>query len=212
MTYAAQHSEGQESSVSERTALNWLLDELSRLPGIGYKSAQRIAYHLLQSDDAEVARLIEALSEVKRSIHFCPTCFSYATGDTCAICADATRDHTTICVVADPRDVEAFERLHTYRGVYHVLGGQLAPMDGITPADLRIRELMARLASDEVQEIILATNLDVEGEATAAYIARELKPFGLKVTRLASGLPLGGDLEYADEGTLERALEARREL
>ena len=193
-------------------ALQRLLDELGRLPGIGPKSAQRIAYHLLSADDEEARRLAAAIVDVKEQVHFCPVCFSYATGETCDICADHGRDRSAICVVQEPRDVTAIERTATYHGVYHVLGGVISPMDKIGPEQLHVRELLARLASDEVEEVIIATNPNVEGEATATYLARTIAPLGVRVTHLASGLPVGGDLEYADEVTLGRAIEARREV
>lgn len=193
-------------------ALQRLLDELGRLPGIGPKSAQRIAYHLLEADVEEARRLSNAIMEVKRQVHFCPVCFSYATGDTCDVCADGSRERDAICVVSEPRDVSAIERTGSYHGLYHVLGGVISPMDKIGPEQLHVRELLQRLASGEVEEVILATNPDVEGETTATYLARTIRPLGVKVTRLASGLPVGGDLEYADEITLGRAIEARREL
>lgn len=189
-----------------------LVDELGRLPGIGPKSAQRIAYHILRQDAADVQRLADALIDVKRTIHFCPRCFNYATGKVCPVCADSRRDQTKICVVAEPRDVSAIERTGTYRGLYHVLGGIISPMDRVGPDELHVRELMARLGSEPVTEVILATNPDVEGETTASYLARLIKPLGVGVTRLASGLPVGGDLEYADEVTLGRAIEARRAM
>ena len=191
-------------------ALQRLLDELGRLPGIGPKSAQRIAYYLLESDAEEARRLAEAILDVKRQVHFCPICFSYATRDTCDVCADGSRDRSTICVVSEPRDVTAIERTGAYHGLYHVLGGVISPMDKIGPEQLHVKELLSRLASGEVSEVILATNPDVEGETTATYLSRIIKPLGVKVSRLASGLPVGGDLEYADEITLGRAIEARR--
>lgn len=193
-------------------ALQRLLDELGRLPGIGPKSAQRIAYHLLEADVEQARRLSSAIIEVKRQVHFCPVCFSYATHDTCDVCADTSRDRSAVCVVSEPRDVSAIERTGSYHGLYHVLGGVISPMDKIGPDQLHVRELIRRLASGEVAEVILATNPDVEGETTATYLARTIRPLGVKVTRLASGLPVGGDLEYADEVTLGRAIEARREL
>ena len=193
-------------------ALQRLLDELGRLPGIGPKSAQRIAYYLLEADAEEARRLSNAILEVKQQVHFCPICFSYATRDTCDVCADASRDRSSVCVVSEPRDVSAIERTGSYHGLYHVLGGVISPMDKIGPDQLHVRELMQRLASGAVQEVILATNPDVEGETTATYLARTIRPLGVTVTRLASGLPVGGDLEYADEVTLGRAIEARREL
>ena len=199
-------------TANDGHALQRLLDELGRLPGIGPKSAQRIAYYLLEADAEEARRLAHAILEVKQQVHFCPVCFSYATREHCDICEDSSRDRTSICVVSEPRDVQAIERTGTYRGLYHVLGGVISPMDKIGPDQLHVRELLARLASDEVGEVILATNPDVEGETTATYLARQIRPLGVRVTRLASGLPVGGDLEYADEVTLGRAIEARREL
>lgn len=197
--------------MSDET-LDCLVDELGRLPGIGPKSAQRIAYHVLRSDEESVRRLADALLDVKRIVHFCPRCFNYATGEVCPICADHDRDQTTLCVVAEPRDIQAIERTGSYRGLYHVLGGIISPMDRVGPEQLHIRELMARLGSEPIAEVILATNPDVEGETTASYLARLIKPLGITVSRLASGLPVGGELEYADEVTLGRAIEARREL
>ncbi|MCL2881772.1 MAG: recombination mediator RecR [Coriobacteriia bacterium] len=191
-----------------------LLDELERLPGVGPKSAQRIAYHLLDRDPADAQRLADALIEVKETVHFCPRCFDFATGELCAICANPDRDAHLLAVVEEPRDVGAIERTGEYRGYYHVLHGAISPTDGIGPDQLRVRELMERLgAESEITEVVLATNPNVEGEATATYLARLIKPLGdIRVTRIASGLPVGGDLEYADEVTLGRALEARREL
>ena len=198
--------------LNDGHALQRLLDELGRLPGIGPKSAQRIAYYLLEADVEEARRLATAILEVKEQVHFCPICFSYATRDTCDVCSDASRDRTTICVVSEPRDVSAIERTGSYHGLYHVLGGVISPMDKIGPAQLHVKELLSRLASGEVQEVILATNPDVEGETTATYLSRIIRPLGVRVSRLASGLPVGGDLEYADEVTLGRAIEARREV
>ena len=189
-----------------------LIDELGRLPGVGPKSAQRIAFHLLQSDAVDVKRLVDALTEVKAKVRFCATCGNVAEGEQCKICADARRDGTSICVVEEPKDVVAIERTREFRGRYHVLGGAISPIEGVGPDDLRIKELMTRLASGEVTEVIIATDPNLEGEATASYLARFLRPMGLKVTRLASGLPVGGDLEYADEVTLGRAFEGRRVL
>ena len=200
------------ASAEDRRALERLLDELGRLPGVGPKSAQRIAYHLLSAPDEEALRLSKAIADVKRLVHFCPICNSYATGEVCEICGSPSRDRTTICVVGEPKDVSAIERTHAYHGLYHVLGGVISPRDGVGPDDLHIVGLLSRLASGEVGEVILATNPDVEGEVTATYLARQLKPLGVEVTRLASGLPVGGDLEYADEVTLGRAIEARRSL
>ena len=198
--------------LNDGHALQRLLDELGRLPGIGPKSAQRIAYYLLEADAEEARRLATAILEVKEQVHFCPICFSYATRDTCDVCSDASRDRTTICVVSEPRDVSAIERMGSYHGLYHVLGGVISPMDKIGPEQLHVKELLSRLASGEVQEVILATNPDVEGETTATYLSRIIRPLGVRVSRLASGLPVGGDLEYADEVTLGRAIEARREV
>ncbi len=187
-----------------------LIDELGQLPGIGPKGAQRIAFHLLQADALDVQRLITALSEVKDKVVFCSVCGNVAQESLCRICADPRREGQAICVVEEPKDVVAIERTREFRGRYHVLGGAISPMDGIGPEQLRVAELMSRLASGEITEVILATDPNIEGEATAAYLARQLKPFGLRVTRLASGLPVGGDLEYADEVTLGRAFEGRR--
>ena len=201
-----------QPTVNDGRALQRLLDELGRLPGIGPKSAQRIAYHLLEADAEEARRLAAAILEVKQQVHFCPVCFSYATRDTCDVCSDGSRDRSQICVVSEPRDVSAIERTGTYHGLYHVLGGVISPMDKIGPDQLHIRELLARLGSEPVTEVIIATNPNLEGETTASYLARTIKPLGVSVTRLASGLPVGGDLEYADELTLGRAIEARRAL
>ncbi len=198
--------------LNDGHALQRLLDELGRLPGVGPKSAQRIAYYLLEADAEEARRLATAILEVKEQVHFCPICFSYATHDTCDVCSDVSRDRTTICVVSEPRDVSAIERTGSYHGLYHVLGGVISPMDKIGPEQLHVRELLSRLASGEAQEVILATNPDVEGETTATYLSRIIRPLGVRVSRLASGLPVGGDLEYADEVTLGRAIEARHEV
>ena len=189
-----------------------LIDELGRLPGVGPKSAQRIAFHLLQADPADVRRLVLALTEVKDKVRFCGTCGNVAQDEQCRICRDPRRDLTAICVVEESKDVVAVEKTREFRGRYHVLGGAISPIDGVGPDDLRIRELLARLADGVVTEIILATDPNLEGEATASYLARLLKPMGLRVTRIASGLPVGGDLEYADEITLGRAFEGRRLL
>ena len=187
-----------------------LIDELGRLPGVGPKSAQRIAFHLLQADETDVKRLVSALTEVKARVRFCEVCGNVAEDVRCRICRDPRRDLSVICVVEESKDVVAIERTREFRGRYHILGGAISPIDGIGPDDLRVRELMTRLASGEVLEIILATDPNLEGEATASYLARLLRPMGLRVTRLASGLPVGGDLEYADEVTLGRAFEGRR--
>lgn len=193
-------------------AIQKLLDELERLPGVGPKSAQRMAYWILNTDRATALRLAEAIVEVKDTVHFCSRCFNYAEEDECEICRSASRNRQLLCVVSEPRDIPPIERTAVYQGLYHVLGGALSPMDGIGPDNLHIAELMARLATEDIQEVVLATNPNVEGETTAAYLARLIKPLGIKVTRLASGLPVGGDLEFADEVTLSRALEARRQL
>ena len=193
-------------------AIQKLLDELERLPGVGPKSAQRMAYWILNADKATAMRLAEAIAEVKEKIRFCGRCFNYAEGELCEICMSGRRDGSAICVVSEPRDIPPIERTGAFSGVYHVLGGALSPMEGIGPDDLRVAELLQRLASEEVTEVVLATNPNIEGETTAAYLARLIKPLGIAVTRPASGLPVGGDLEFADEVTLSRALEARRPL
>ena len=193
-------------------AIQVLLDELERLPGVGPKSAQRIAYWILNTDRATALRLSDAIVEVKDTVHFCSRCFNYAQDDLCQICESPQRDASVICVVSEPRDIPPIERTGVFSGVYHVLGGALSPMDGIGPEDLRIAELMQRLADETVKEVLIATDPNVEGETTASYLARLIKPLGLEVTRPASGLPVGGDLEFADEVTLGRALEARRPL
>jgi recombination protein RecR len=189
-----------------------LIDELGRLPGVGPKSAQRIAFHLLAADPADVRRLVNAMSQVKERIRFCEVCGNVTEDVQCRICRDPRRDPAVICVVEEAKDVVAIERTREFRGRYHVLGGAISPIEGIGPDDLRVRELMTRLADGAVTEIILATDPNLEGEATATYLARLIKPLGLKVTRPASGLPVGGDLEYADEVTLGRAFEGRRLL
>jgi recombination protein RecR len=189
-----------------------LIDELGRLPGVGPKGAQRIAFHLLAQDPADVKRLVHALTEVKDKVKFCRICGNVAEAEECRICRDTRRDLTVICVVEEPKDVVAIEKTREFKGRYHVLGGAISPIEGVGPDDLRIRELMHRLADGAVTELILATDPNLEGEATATYLARLVKPMGLRVTRLASGLPVGGDLEYADEVTLGRAFEGRRLL
>ena len=187
-----------------------LINELGRLPGIGPKSAQRIAFHLLATDAADVRRLVDALTEVKARVTFCTTCGNVAEEALCRICRDPRRSDASICVVEEPKDVVAIERTREFHGKYHVLGGAINPIDNVGPDDLRIKELLTRLANAEVTEVILATDPNVEGEATATYLARLLVPMGIAVSRLASGLPVGGDLEYADEITLGRAFEGRR--
>jgi recombination protein RecR len=189
-----------------------LIDELGRLPGVGPKSAQRIAFHILQAEPADVRRLAHALTEVKEKVRFCSVCGNVAQEEQCRVCLDPRRDPSVLCVVEEPKDVVAIERTREFRGRYHVLGGAISPIEGVGPDDLRIRELMARLADGAVNELILATDPNLEGEATATYLARLVSSMGLKVTRLASGLPVGGDLEYADEVTLGRAFEGRRTL
>ncbi|HQV90437.1 MAG TPA: recombination mediator RecR [Phycicoccus sp.] len=190
-------------------AVQDLIDELGRLPGVGPKSAQRIAFHVLQADAVDVQRLAETLLVVKERVRFCEQCFNVSEAERCRVCSDPRRDPTAICVVEEAKDVVAIERTREFRGTYHVLGGAINPIEGIGPKDLRFTELMSRLSSGQVTEIIIATDPNLEGEATAAYLSRLLKEMDLRVTRLASGLPVGGDLEYADEVTLGRAFEGR---
>lgn len=187
-----------------------LIDELGRLPGVGPKSAQRIAFHILSADPEDVRRLADVLIEVKQKVKFCETCFNVSEDAQCRICRDSRRDPASVCVVEESKDVVAIERTREFRGRYHVLGGAISPIDGVGPDDLRIKELCQRLADDTVTEVILATDPNLEGEATATYLTRLLGQMGVKVSRLASGLPVGGDLEYADEVTLGRAFEGRR--
>ena len=187
-----------------------LIDEFGRLPGIGPKSAQRIAFHILQTETYDTTRLSELLVDVRTKVRFCEVCGNVTEQERCSICRDPRRSPATICVVEEAKDVQAIERTREFRGLYHVLGGAISPIDGVGPDDLRIRQLVQRLADDTVQEVIIATDPNLEGEATATYLSRMLTPFGLRVTRLASGLPVGGDLEYADEVTLGRAFEGRR--
>jgi recombination protein RecR len=189
-----------------------VIDALSRLPGIGPKGAQRIAFHLLKADEAEVTALADALVALREKVRFCEVCGNVAQEQTCSICRDPRRDPALLCVVEESKDVVAIERTREFRGRYHVLGGAISPMDGVGPDDLRIRELMARMADGVVTEVIIATDPNLEGEATAAYLARLISPLGLTVSRLASGLPVGGDLEFADEVTLGRAFEGRRTI
>lgn len=192
--------------------LNRLISELSKLPGIGGKTAQRLAFHILSLSQSEANDLANAISEAKRTMHYCSVCGNLTDKDTCDICTDTSRDRSTICVVESPRDVLAMERVREYSGLYHVLNGAISPMDGVGPEDINLRSLIVRLQTEDVKEIILATNPTIEGEATAMYIAKLVKPAGIKVTRIAHGLPVGGDLEYADEVTLQKAMEGRREL
>jgi recombination protein RecR len=189
-----------------------LIDELGRLPGVGPKSAQRIAFHLLKLPDEDAFRLARSITEAKERVSFCRRCFNVCEGQECGICLDPRRDATMVCVVEEPRDVVAVEKTGEFRGRYHVLQGAISPLDGIGPDQIRVRELLSRLGNEEIAEVILCTNPNIEGEATAMYLARLLKPLGIRTTRIASGLPVGGDLEYADELTLGRALEGRREL
>lgn len=192
--------------------LNELINQFSKLPGIGKKTAARLAYSIIEQPLESAKQFADALINAKEKIHFCNICFSLTDEDICPVCKSEKRDKSTVCVVEEPKDVLAFERTNEYYGVYHVLHGVISPLDGITPDKLRIKELMARLSDGTVKEIIMATNPTVEGEATASYISRLVKPMGIKVTRLAYGIPVGGDLEYADEYTLTRALEGRNEI
>jgi recombination protein RecR len=189
-----------------------LVDELGRLPGVGPKSAQRIAFYLLKAAPEDAKRLANAIVDAKDRVSWCRRCFNIAEGELCSFCRDERRDSTVLCIVEEPRDIVAIERTAEFRGRYHVLQGAISPIEGIGPDQLRVKELLTRIADEGVEEVILATNPNIEGEATAMYLARLLKPLGIRVTRIASGLPVGGDLEYADEVTLGRALEGRREV
>jgi recombination protein RecR len=189
-----------------------LIDQLGRLPGVGPKSAQRIAFYLLKLPKEDAERLADAITEVKARISFCRRCWNVAEGELCGLCGDERRDATIVCVVEEPRDIVAVEKTQEFRGLYHVLQGAISPIEGIGPEQLRVKELLTRVDAEGIKEVILCTNPNLEGEATAMYLARLLKPLGLSVTRIASGLPVGGDLEYADELTLGRALEGRREV
>lgn len=189
-----------------------LVEELSKLPGIGQKTAQRLTFHLLKVPQEEARALAKAIVEAREKVTFCARCFNFAQGELCEFCANPRRDPSLVCVVERPQDIVAVERTGEFRGLYHVLGGAISPIDGIGPEDLKVRELLERVRKDGVSEVIMATNPRVEGEATAAYLAGLLKPLGVKVTRIASGIPVGGDLEYADEITLGRALKGRLEL
>ena len=193
-------------------ALERLSEQFARLPGIGSKTSQRLAFQVLSMPQEQAQEFADAILDAKRSIHTCPVCQNLTDEEMCPICADETRDHSTICVVAEPRDVIAMERSREYTGVYHVLHGVISPLNHVGPDDIRIRELLARLQDGSVQEVIMATNPDTEGEATAMYLSRLLRPIGVKMTRLAYGIPVGSQLEYADEVTLLRALEGRREM
>ena len=192
--------------------LNKLINELSRLPGIGGKTAQRLAFHILSMDKNEVFGLADAIRDAKESMTYCSVCGNLTDTDPCIICSDENRDRSTICVVESPKDVVAMEKIREYRGYYHVLHGAISPMDGIGPDDINLKSLIKRLQDENVKELIIATNPNIEGEATAMYIARLIKPSGIKVSRIAHGIPVGGDLEYADEVTLLKAVEGRREL
>ncbi|AIE87076.1 recombination mediator RecR [Fimbriimonas ginsengisoli] len=189
-----------------------LISELEKLPGVGPKSAQRLAYHLLRVPEHEAVSLANAIRNAKQRLRFCVRCQNISEAETCEICLDGRRDRSMVCIVAEPRDIAAIERIHEYKGGYHVLHGLLSPMDGLGPEQLRVKELLGRLADGDIEEIILATNPTIEGDATALYLAKLLKPIGLKVTRLAHGMPVGGELDYADSATLLSALEYRREM
>ncbi len=192
--------------------LNKLINELARLPGIGNKTAQRLAFHILSMEDKDAFRLSDSIREAKETMKYCSVCGNLTDVDPCGLCSDESRDRQVICVVESPRDVAAMEKIREYKGLYHVLGGCISPMDGIGPEDINLRSLVLRLQSEDVKELIIATNPTIEGEATAMYIARLIKPSGIKVSRIAHGIPVGGDLEYADEVTLLKAMEGRREL
>ncbi|MBP6492215.1 MAG: recombination protein RecR [Clostridia bacterium] len=192
--------------------LSNLISELSKLPGIGGKTAQRLAFHILSQEDRDAFALAEAILNAKKSMKYCSVCGNLTDVDPCSICTDSTRDQSVICVVESPRDVSAMERIKEFQGLYHVLNGAISPMDGIGPEDINLKQLIIRLQQSDVKEVILATNPNIEGEATAMYTARLIKPAGIKVTRIAHGVPVGGDLEYADEVTLSKAMEGRREL
>ncbi|MBO4879886.1 MAG: recombination protein RecR [Clostridia bacterium] len=193
-------------------SLDLLVTRLNRLPGIGIKSAQRLAFHIISMRDEDVSALTEAISSAKQRVHFCPICGNYTENDVCEVCSDPKRSAELLCVVENARDVLFMERINEFRGRYHVLGGVLSPMDGIGPDQIRIAELLERVKTDGVKEVILATNPDVEGEATASYIAKQLKPLGCRVSRIAHGIPIGGNLEYVDEITLSKSIENRREM
>ncbi len=193
-------------------AVAGLIEELSKLPGIGPKTAQRLTFYLMKVQEAEAAALAKAIIDLKEKVSFCKTCFNLTEGDECSICKDGERDDSMICIVEEPMDVVAIEKAASFKGRYHVLGGAISPIDGIGPEEIKVKELIDRLKDDKVKEVIIATNPNIEGETTAIYISRLIKPLGIRVTRIASGLPVGGDLEYADEITLGRALEGRREM
>ncbi|MBR7082022.1 MAG: recombination protein RecR [Oscillospiraceae bacterium] len=194
------------------SALEKLIEKFASLPGIGYKSAQRLAFHVLAQTDEDALAFADAIAEAKKTVHCCRICQNLTDMDECAICTDSRRDASTVCVVADPKDVAAIERTREYNGLYHVLHGVISPMSNVGPDDVRIKELMDRVAAGGISEVIMATNPDTEGETTAKYISRLLKPFGVRVTRLAYGIPVGGNLEFADDATLLRAIEGRRDI
>ena len=198
--------------MADVEAISRLINQLSKLPGIGRKTAQRLGYHILSLSAEQAHELAESIENAKKQIHFCPVCGNFTDVDPCVICSDADRRKDIVCVVRDPRDVNAMERMREYNGLYHVLHGVISPMNGVGPDDIRIRELLQRLGDGSIQEVVLATNPDVEGEATASYISRLIKPMGIRVTRIAHGVPVGGDLEYTDEVTLLRAFQGRREI
>ena len=192
--------------------INKLIDELSGLPGIGSKSAQRLAFHLIGLPEAKVNRIANAMIQARQNVRYCKECFTLTDNELCPICANAERDHSTIMVVENSRDLAAYEKTGKYKGIYHVLHGAISPMDGIGPEDINLKQLILRLQQNDVKEVILATNPTIEGEATAMYAARLIKPSGIRVTRIAHGIPVGGDLEYTDEVTLSKAMEGRRDL
>ena len=200
--------------MAESNALPLVLlaEQFAKLPGIGMKSAQRLAYYVMSMTDEDASAFAAAITNAHKSVHLCSVCQNFTDKPKCPICADPRRDHTTVCVVEDPKDIAAFERTKEYKGVYHVLHGSISPMNGVGPDDIKIKELLARLMDGHVKEVILATNPRVEGEATAMYLSKLIKPLGIKATRIAHGIPVGGDLEYTDEVTLTKALEGRREL
>jgi recombination protein RecR len=198
--------------MAQPKSVEVVIERFRRLPGIGVKTAQRLAYHVLKSPREEIAELAQALLDVKDKVRTCSQCFNIAEEDSCGICADAARDRTLICVVEEPHDVISVEKTREYRGLYHVLQGALSPLEGIGPGELKVKELLPRVAQPGVKEVILATNPNIEGEATALYLARLLKPLGVKVTRIAHGLPVGSNLEYADEATMARAMDGRKEV
>lgn len=193
-------------------SLERLIDEFNRLPGIGRKSAARLAFHVLEMRDEEVENFVEALKEAKKSIKRCPKCGDFCEDELCEICSNELRDRTTICVVEDSRDIVSFEKMGKYKGMYHVLNGKIAPLNGITPDKLNIKSLLERVASENIVEIILALNPDLEGETTSLYLTKLLKPFGIKITKIASGIPIGGNIEFADSATISKALDGRQEV